>query len=329
MPASWAARHGLELGDELLLSGRREGMPPLRIVGLHGGHRLRRARAAGTSRRGARDARRRVRGPVADAIRRPRPGRRRRPGEPSTAVTSELDEPYVVETAEDAAARFALGAQRGRRRRASCSAWSPLVVGAFLVGNTLAMTVGERKRELGLLRAAGTTSRQVLGIVVRQALALGASAAARVVAGIGLAALIIGFLPRREPSSWSACRCRWAVCSWRSCSACSSRCWALRSRPARGPALATRRPARPRQGGERALSRPSAAARPGRAGGRAGRHLALLVVVRPGAPLVPWSCRWACWSAARWRPPTSWSRSERSSAGRSSGSSGPRACWGG
>ncbi|MGZ8562723.1 MAG: ABC transporter permease [Candidatus Limnocylindria bacterium] len=34
VPASWAARHGLELGDELLLGGRREGMPPLRIVGL-------------------------------------------------------------------------------------------------------------------------------------------------------------------------------------------------------------------------------------------------------------------------------------------------------
>src|SRR3990170_251536 len=33
-PASWASRNGLELGDPLLLSGRREGMPPLRIIGL-------------------------------------------------------------------------------------------------------------------------------------------------------------------------------------------------------------------------------------------------------------------------------------------------------
>ena len=48
-----------------------------------------------------------------------------------------------------------------------------MVVGAFLVGNTLAMTVGERTREIGLLRAAGTTSRQVLGLFLRQGLALG------------------------------------------------------------------------------------------------------------------------------------------------------------
>ena len=34
VPASWAAQEGLALGDELRLDGRREGMPPLRIIGL-------------------------------------------------------------------------------------------------------------------------------------------------------------------------------------------------------------------------------------------------------------------------------------------------------
>src|SRR5690606_16211699 len=83
-------------------------------------------------------------------------------------VTATLAEPYVVETADDAAARLA-SAQTGFVGVALLFGLVALVVGAFLVGNTLAMMVGERTRELGLLRAAGTTSRQVLGIVLRQA----------------------------------------------------------------------------------------------------------------------------------------------------------------
>ncbi len=48
-----------------------------------------------------------------------------------------------------------------------------LFVGAFLIFNTLSMTVTERIRELGLLRAAGATRRQLVGFVVAQAVALG------------------------------------------------------------------------------------------------------------------------------------------------------------
>jgi len=70
-----------------------------------------------------------------------------------------------------------------------------LVVGAFLVANTMAITVGERARELGLLRAAGTTARQVTGIVWRQGLALGlAGAALGILLGVLLAAALIGWL---------------------------------------------------------------------------------------------------------------------------------------
>ena len=59
----------------------------------------------------------------------------------------------------------------------------------------MAMTVGERTRELGLLRAAGTTSRQVLGLVLRQATAIGvAGSIVGLLLGIVLAVLIIGFL---------------------------------------------------------------------------------------------------------------------------------------
>lgn len=193
VPASWAARHGLGLGDELLLGGRRQGMPALRIIGLlpdsglaalEGGDVLVVSRAT-----------------LDDAFETPAPIRSidldLAGDDPATAlerVTATLEEPFVVETADDAAARLA-AAQTGFIGVAMLFGLVALVVGAFLVGNTLAMTVGERTRELGLLRAAGTTSRQVLGIVLRQALALGVvGSLVGVVAGVLLAAAMIGFL---------------------------------------------------------------------------------------------------------------------------------------
>ena len=193
VPESWAARHGLGLGDELLLGGRRQGMPALRIIGLvpdsglaalEGGDVLLMSRAT-----------------LDDAFEVPAPIRSidlaLAGDDPSAAlerVTSTLEEPFVVETADEAAERLA-SAQTAFTGVALLFGLVALVVGAFLVGNTLAMTVGERTRELGLLRAAGTTSQQVLGIVLRQALALGvAGSLAGVVVGILLAAAIIGFL---------------------------------------------------------------------------------------------------------------------------------------
>ena len=193
VPASWASRHGLRLGDELLLGGRRPGMPALRIIGLvpdsglaalEGGDVLIMSRAA-----------------LDDAFEVPAPIRSidlsLAGDDPDAAldrVTAILEEPFVVETADEAAARLA-SAQTAFTGVALLFGLVALVVGAFLVGNTLAMTVGERTRELGLLRAAGTTSRQVLGIVLRQALALGiVGSLVGVAAGILLATAMIGFL---------------------------------------------------------------------------------------------------------------------------------------
>ncbi len=193
VPASFAARNGLQLGDEIRLNGRREGLPPLRIVGftqetgfaaLEGGDVLLISRST-----------------FDDSFTAPAPVRYLDvdlgPGASEAEidrVAGALGEPYVLETPGDAAARLA-SAQASFAGVALVFGLVALVVGAFLVGNTLAMTVSERARELGLLRAAGTTSRQVLGIVWRQALALGiGGSAAGVILGIGLAAAIIGFL---------------------------------------------------------------------------------------------------------------------------------------
>ncbi|MCP5101713.1 MAG: ABC transporter permease, partial [Chloroflexi bacterium] len=48
-----------------------------------------------------------------------------------------------------------------------------LFVGSFLIYNAFAMTVVERTREIGMLRAVGTTSRQIMGMVLIEAVLLG------------------------------------------------------------------------------------------------------------------------------------------------------------
>jgi putative ABC transport system permease protein len=75
-----------------------------------------------------------------------------------------------------------------------------LFTGAFLIFNTLSMTVAERTREIGLLRAAGATRSQVVGFVLLQALVLGAvGSALGVIGGIGLAALTLSWVQSSGP----------------------------------------------------------------------------------------------------------------------------------
>lgn len=70
-----------------------------------------------------------------------------------------------------------------------------LFAGAFLIFNTLSMTVAERGREVGLLRAAGTTRSQVMSFVLLQAFVLGiAGSILGVVCGIGMAVLILAWV---------------------------------------------------------------------------------------------------------------------------------------
>ena len=66
-------------------------------------------------------------------------------------------------------------------------------VGAFMIYNTLSITVAQRSRELALLRALGATRRQVLRSVVVEALAIGTVASLiGLAAGVGLAKLLNG-----------------------------------------------------------------------------------------------------------------------------------------
>jgi putative ABC transport system permease protein len=64
-----------------------------------------------------------------------------------------------------------------------------LLVGAFMIFNTFSITVAQRTRENGLLRAVGASKRQVLGSVITEAVAVGVFASAiGLAAGIAIAA---------------------------------------------------------------------------------------------------------------------------------------------
>jgi len=98
-------------------------------------------------------------------------------------------EPYVLSAPADVAASLRSSTADFRATTALIAAVA-LFVGAFLIFNTLSMTVAERVRELGLLRAAGATRGQLLWFVVVQAIALGLAGA---VAGLAIG-LVLGEL---------------------------------------------------------------------------------------------------------------------------------------
>ncbi|WP_164414834.1 ABC transporter permease [Streptomyces salinarius] len=76
-----------------------------------------------------------------------------------------------------------------------------LFVGAFIIVNTFTMLVGQRTKELALLRAVGATRRQVTRSVLLEALAVGALAGVvGLPAGIGIGALMRSLIGRTGTS---------------------------------------------------------------------------------------------------------------------------------
>jgi putative ABC transport system permease protein len=123
------------------------------------------------------------------------------PGATVDGVSAELEsrlttEPYVLSDPADLAASLR-ASTADFQSTSSLLAAVALFVGAFLIFNTLSMTVAERFREVGLLRAAGATRRQIAGLVLLQALCLGiAGVALGLVVGLGLAAVMAGYVQR-------------------------------------------------------------------------------------------------------------------------------------
>jgi putative ABC transport system permease protein len=191
--AAWAADHRLGIGDELLLSGSAPETGPLRIRGLlantgvgalSGGSVVMLANST-------LDAAFLVPTPATSVDVAVHDGRM---DEVESGLDRVLTEPFVVENVDDAAAAFE-AAQAGFSGIAFLLGLVALLAGGFLVANTLVMTLAERTREIGLLRAAGATGRQVRGLVLRQGLALGVGGAIVGIAmGIALGALFVRVL---------------------------------------------------------------------------------------------------------------------------------------
>jgi putative ABC transport system permease protein len=96
------------------------------------------------------------------------------PAAVSAALEARLQaEPYVLSSPRDLAATLRASTTDFQATTALVAAIA-LFAGAFLIFNTLSMTVAERIREVGLLRAAGARRRQVMSFMLTQALVLGA-----------------------------------------------------------------------------------------------------------------------------------------------------------
>jgi putative ABC transport system permease protein len=110
------------------------------------------------------------------------------------AIRAALPNSYVLETpaARSDENRRMLAAFRWNLRILS---YISLVVGAFLIYNTIAVSVVRRRNEIGVLRAVGITARGALALFLGEALLLGfAGSALGVVLGRGLAGLILGMI---------------------------------------------------------------------------------------------------------------------------------------
>ena len=105
-----------------------------------------------------------------------------------------LSEPYLVSAPRDIAAATQAATGDFAATTALIAAIA-LFAGAFLIFNTLSMTVVERLRELGLLRAAGATRRQLTTYILMQAAVVGVIGSAMgIVAGGAAAAAIAAWI---------------------------------------------------------------------------------------------------------------------------------------
>ncbi len=112
------------------------------------------------------------------------------------SIEKELGAPFYVERPSDQAEAFRKMIASYQAVLASLGQLS-LVVAIFLVANTMAMNVSERRKEIGVLRAIGATRLLVLGSFLLMSAVIGVSGAALALPlGRGLASVLVGVVSR-------------------------------------------------------------------------------------------------------------------------------------
>ena len=197
---SLASADGVELGEELTVAAAGEALP-LRVVGILAGSgplpggdgRLVIAPLAAVSRALDRDGVSRVDVVVDAGV---------AAGSVEAAIVAGLTgEPYVLSAAADLAASLRASTADFQATTALIAAVA-LFGGAFVIFNTLSMTLAERVREVGLLRAAGATRGQVAGFVLVGAVVLGViGSLVGIAIGLALATLVGGSLGAIVPAA--------------------------------------------------------------------------------------------------------------------------------
>jgi putative ABC transport system permease protein len=110
------------------------------------------------------------------------------------ALPAAVGSPYVLSTPADLAASLRASTSDFRSTMALIAVVA-LFAGAFLIFNTLSMTVTERVRDVALLRAAGATRRQVGGVVLVGASVIGIiGSLLGVLVGVALATVTTGLV---------------------------------------------------------------------------------------------------------------------------------------
>ena len=186
LPTTGAPRP-LISGDEVrLLTGT--GSDVFHVVGISAGT----SAGAAFTRSAAFVSEAAARGPFALGLHVPLIALRLTPGTDSTTVAREVRDAFGGEAiAVDPRAVAGEPLQQLRPLLALVTVLS-VVIGAGVVGNTLWLAVVERRREIGLLRAAGAARRDVFRLFLAEALFLAAiGAAAGVLAGILLAGILV------------------------------------------------------------------------------------------------------------------------------------------
>jgi putative ABC transport system permease protein len=108
----------------------------------------------------------------------------------SAGLASRIGQPYLVSSRAAVVQSLQASTTEFGTTTALVAAVA-LFAGAFLIFNTLSMTVAERVRDVGLLRAAGATRRQVVGVVLAVAAILGTIGS---LAGVALGAVLASLL---------------------------------------------------------------------------------------------------------------------------------------